>query len=315
MRFLHPLLALLLGCAVLALSACGSADLEPAIAQDTFVAAATATSLSAFSTTAVTVTTVVAPSVASSAASPTPAPTFTAAPTAVPPVATLVVATATAVPAAKTTPTPPRLPAAPAGWHWELYATAVPVTHYITAEVHPDMSAGELELAYGLDDEPLPDLRPLPRVFLEQTAYQGSGLLPNGDLLQYATTRAPVKRGLVPYRFVITPREACDGHPRAGNETCSIPLKTAATTWQEGGPLVPVGSRIYIVELDLKVDINDVALTEGIPHKIDLYTGFVNNYRYERPNGSDIWILVQDGARAPQPPPMKPSEEDMSLVK
>jgi len=96
----------------------------------------------------------------------------------------------------------------------------------------------------------------------------------------------------VPFRYVVTPAERCDGHPVAGNGTCSVPLKTAATTWRDGEePLVPVGSTIFIPELNMKIRINDVALSDG-PPKIDLYTGVVNNYDYERPNGATIWILT-----------------------
>lgn len=153
---------------------------------------------------------------------------------------------------------------------------------------------GNLERPYGLNDQPLPGIEPLPRRFLEQTAYQGAGRLPNGDILQYAAVRAPVERDLAPYRFVITPYSKCDGHPLAGNRTCSIPFKTAATTWREDdGYLVPVGTTIYIPELNMKLYINDVAVTDG-PHKIDLYTGTLNNYDYERPNGVAVWMLVED---------------------
>ena len=115
--------------------------------------------------------------------------------------------------------------------------------------------------------------------------------MPNGDILQFAAVRAPMARGLVPFRYVITPAERCSGHPVAGNGTCSVPLKTAATTWREGEePLVPVGSTIFIPELNMKFRINDVAVSDG-PPKIDLYTGTVNNYDYERLDGATIWIL------------------------
>jgi hypothetical protein len=168
------------------------------------------------------------------------------------------------------------------------------VTHYIVYEVSPAIADEEKEMAYGLDDQPLAGVEPLSRTFLQETAYQGSGRLPNGDILQYAAVRPPVEQGLVPFRYVITPAERCDGHPVAGNRTCSIPMKTAATTWREGeGPLVPVGSTIFIPELGMKIRINDVAISDG-PSKIDLYTGTVNNYDYERPDGATIWILVQE---------------------
>ena len=119
--------------------------------------------------------------------------------------------------------------------------------------------------------------------------------MPNGDILQYAAVRPAVERGLVAFRYLITPAGRCNGHPLAGNGTCSVPLKTAATTWGEGGgeePLVPVGSTIFIPELNMKIRINDVAISDG-PPKIDLYTGTTNNYDYERPDGATIWILVE----------------------
>jgi hypothetical protein len=73
-----------------------------------------------------------------------------------------------------------------------------------------------------------------------------------------------------------------------------VPLKTAATTWREGEqPLVPVGSTIFISELNMKLRINDVAISDG-PSKIDLYTGTLNNYDFERPDGVDIWILLEE---------------------
>jgi hypothetical protein len=140
----------------------------------------------------------------------------------------------------------------------------------------------------------LAGIEPLPHTFLLQTAYQGSGLLPNGDILQYAATRPPVEQGLVPFRYLITPGERCAGHPVAGNRTCSVPLETAATTWATGEePLVPVGSTIFIPELNMKIRINDVAFSDGTP-KIDLYTGTVNNYDHERPDGATIWILIEE---------------------
>lgn len=164
----------------------------------------------------------------------------------------------------------------------------------MTHEVNATAIDGPRERPYGLDDRPLPGIEPLPRLFLQEAAYQGSGRLPNGDILQYAETRPPVERGYVPFRYIITPQEKCGGHPVAGNRTCSVPLKTAATTWREGeGPLVPVGSTIFIPELAMKLRINDVAYTDGT-HKIDLYTGYVNNYDYERPDGATIWILVEE---------------------
>jgi hypothetical protein len=168
------------------------------------------------------------------------------------------------------------------------------VTHYILQELSPDDADEIREQPYGLDDQPLTGLAPLPRTFLLKAAYQGSGRLPNGDILQYAITRAPVERGLVPFRYTITPAERCGGHPLAGNGTCSVPLKTAATTWRDGQePLVPVGSTIFIPELNMKFRINDVALSDG-PPKIDLYTGTVNNYDHERPNGATIWLLTEE---------------------
>jgi len=191
-------------------------------------------------------------------------------------------------------PTPFNLPPAPQGWRWQNHATGIPVTHYIIYELSPELAQEEKERPYGLEDQPLADIDPLPRTFLLQTAYQGSGRLPNGDILQYAAVRPPIKGELVPFRYVITPAERCDGHPLAGNGTCSVPLKTAATTWRKGEePLVPVGSTIFIPELKMKIRINDVAVTDG-PPKIDLYTGTVNNYNYERPDGAAIWILVEE---------------------
>ena len=151
-----------------------------------------------------------------------------------------------------------------------------------------------LERPYGLDDEPLPGIDALPRSFLMQTAYQGSGRLPGGNILQYAAVRPAVEQGEVPFRYLITPAARCDGHPVAANRTCSVPLQTAATTWREGeDPLVPVGSTIFIPELGMKIRINDVAFSSG-PPKIDLYTGTVNNYDYERPDGAEIWILEEE---------------------
>ena len=191
-------------------------------------------------------------------------------------------------------PTPVNLPPAPRGWHWQLHATTVPVTHYIVYELSPDDADDIRERPYGLDDQPLANIEPLPRTFLLQTAYQGSGRLPNGDILQYAAIRPPVEQELVPFRYLITPAERCAGHPLAGNGTCSIPLETAATTWRDGAdPLVPVGSTIFVPELNMKIRINDVALTDG-PPKIDLYTGTVNNYDHERPDGATIWILTEE---------------------
>lgn len=190
-------------------------------------------------------------------------------------------------------PTPFNLPSPPNGWEWQLHATDIPVTHYIIYELSPELAGEEKERPYGMDDEPLMDIEALPRTFLLQTAYQGSGRLPDGNILQYGAVRPPVERGLVPVRYVITPAERCDGHPVAGNRTCSVPFKTAATTWPEGGePLVPVGSTIFIPELNMKIRINDVAISDG-PPKIDLYTGTVNNYDYERPDGAAIWILAE----------------------
>jgi hypothetical protein len=70
-------------------------------------------------------------------------------------------------------------------------------------------------------------------------------------------------------------------------------METAATTARVSEePLVPVGSTIFIAELDMKVRINDIALSDG-PPKIDLYTGTVNNYDHERPDGATIWILTE----------------------
>jgi hypothetical protein len=185
------------------------------------------------------------------------------------------------------------LPPAPRGWRWQLHASSIPVTHYIIHELSPDDTDEIMERPYGLDDQPLASIEPLPRTFLLEAAYQGSGRLPNGDILQYAATRPPVERGLAPFRFVITSAERCAGHPLAGNGTCSVPMETAATTMREGEePLVPVGSTIFIPELNMKIHINDITLSDG-PPKIDLYTGTVNNYDHERPNGATIWILTE----------------------
>ena len=167
------------------------------------------------------------------------------------------------------------------------------MTHYIVYELSTNIMAEEKERPYGLDDQPLVNIEPLPRTFLMQTAYQGSGRLPNGDILQYAEVRPAVERGLVPFRYLITPAGRCEGHPLAGNGTCSVPLKTAATTWRNGEePLVPVGSTIFIPELNMKIRINDVAISDG-PSKIDLYTGTINNYDYERTDGATVWILME----------------------
>lgn len=191
-------------------------------------------------------------------------------------------------------PTPANLPPGPYGWRWQLHATAIPVTHYIIYELAPEDWEAPLERPYGLDDQPLPGIESLPRPFLMQAAYQGSGHLPDGNILQYAAVRPPMEQGFVPFRYVITPADRCAGHPRAGNGTCSVPLETAATTWREGEePVVPVGSTIFIPELNRKIRINDVALSDG-PPKIDLYTGTVNNYDYERPDGATIWILTEE---------------------
>ena len=147
---------------------------------------------------------------------------------------------------------------------------------------------------YGHDDQPLPGIEPLPRPFLMQAAYQRSGRLSDGNILQYVAVRPPMEQGLVPFRYVITSVDRCAGHPRAGNGTCSVSLETAATTWREGEePLVSVGSTIFMPELNRKIYINDVAFSEG-PPKIDLYTWTVNNYDYERPDGVTIWILTED---------------------
>ena len=199
-------------------------------------------------------------------------------------------------PAPSTTPwpTPANLPLAPRGWIWQLHAANIPVTHHIIQELSPDDADEIRERPYGLDDQPLAGVDPLPRTFLMKAAYQGSGRLPNGDILQYGATRAPVERELVPFRYTITPSERCGGHPIAGNGTCSVPLKTAATTMRDGEePLVPVGSTIFIPELNMKFRINDVALSDG-PPKIDLYTGTINNYDHERPNGAMIWLLTEE---------------------
>ncbi len=228
--------------------------------------------------------------------------TASATPSSTPVRGTTTTLTATAAPTRTPRPTPENLPPAPNGWKWRLQATKIPVTHYIIYELSPAIAGEEKERAYGLDDTPLADVEPLPRTFLQETAYQGSGRLPNGDILQYAAVRPPVERGLVPFRYVITPKERCDGHPLAGNGTCSVPMKTGATTWrEEEGPLVPVGSTIFIPELGMKIRINDVAISDG-PSKIDLYTGTVNNYDYERPDGASIWILVQNVESAGQQP-------------
>lgn len=212
----------------------------------------------------------------------TPTPTITLTPSSTP------------APSVTPWPTPENLPPASAGWQWQLHATGIPVTHYIIYEASAEDWEGPLERPYGLDDQPLPGIEPLPQRFLQQTAYQGSGRLPNGEILQYAAVRPPVEKGLVPFRYLIFPAEQCAGHPRAGNGTCSVPLETAATTWREGEePLVPIGSMIFIPELNRKIRINDVAFSDG-PAKIDLYTGTVNNYDHERPNGAAIWILTQE---------------------
>lgn len=273
---------------LLVLSGCvpGAEQLEPPAVRGTETAAATLAPP--------TLTPTAAPEVVAAA---TTSPTPTATPTPSPSITPTQTRAATATPAATGTPTPVptphNLPPAPRGWRWELFATGIPVTHYIVYELAAE-AVGPFEVPYGLDDAPLPGLEPLPRAFLEQTAYQGSGRLPSGDVLQYAAVRPPVEPGLVPYRYVITPAERCGGHPVAGNRTCSVPLETAATTWrEENGPLVPVGSTIFVPELDMKLRINDVAITEG-PHKIDLYTGTINNYDYERPDGAAIWLLVEE---------------------
>lgn len=190
------------------------------------------------------------------------------------------------------------MPPAPQGWQWQLHATRVPVTHYIVYELSAEDWEAPVERPYGLDDQPLPDIEPLPRPFLMEVGYQGSGRLPDGNILQYAAVRPPMERDLVPFRYIVVAADRCGGHPRAGNGTCSVPLETGATTWQEGQePLVPVGSTVFIPELNRKIRINDVAVSEG-PPKIDLYTGTVNNYDNERPDGATIWILTEEHGAA-----------------
>ncbi len=196
----------------------------------------------------------------------------------------------TLTPTATPIPTPANLPHPPTDWQWEFFAAHIPVTHYITHEIRAGDYDGETERPYGLDDQPMNDLGLLPRSFLLETAYQGSGLLPSGDLLQYADTRTAGQPGLVPFRYLVTPKSACDGYPLAGNRTCSIPFKTAATTSGADGPLIPVGSTIFVVELNAKIYVNDTAFSDG-PPKLDLYTGYVDNYHYDRPKGASIWVL------------------------
>lgn len=222
-------------------------------------------------------------------------PTTTATETAVPTQTATATATAmpTPTPTATLIPTPRTLPRAPSGWRWEFVADAIPVTHYITAEINVDAADGALEQPYAPDNQPLEGVGPLPRLFLEQVAYQGSGRMPDGNLLEYAGTAVPALPDGVPYRYVITAAAECDGYPKAGNLSCSVPYETAATTLVNGEPFVPVGSTIFIVELNLRIYVNDTA-GEMARHKIDLYTGYVNNYDYDRPNGAAIWQLVPD---------------------
>ncbi len=273
---------------VFVVSGCLPQTMVQTVGEGALVATAVATNTP--TPTATTITATVQPSATPTT---TPAPTNTALAT---PAATIMPKhTATVTPSPKPTlrPTPKSLPGAPRGWRWVFLDNDIPVTHYIIYELDA-ADDGELERPYGLNDQPLPGIEPLPRSFLEQTAYQGAGRLPNGDVLEYAAVRAPVERDLAPYRFVITPHNKCEGHPLAGNLTCSNPFKTAATTWREDdGYLVPVGSTIYIPDLRMKLRINDVAVTDG-EHKIDLYTGTLNNYDYERPNGVAVWVLVED---------------------
>ena len=48
-----------------------------------------------------------------------------------------------------------------------------------------------------------------------------------------------------------------------------------------------------IPELNRKIYINEVSLSDA-PPKIDLYTGTISNYDYERPDGATIWILTEE---------------------
>ncbi|PIE81776.1 MAG: hypothetical protein CSA11_02580 [Chloroflexi bacterium] len=189
-------------------------------------------------------------------------------------------------------PTPPNLPAAPDGWHWVFISSNVKTTQYSTEILDSGSFTGTPETPYGADDQPITEFGQLPQDFLLRVGYQGSDILPSGDFIQYAREGVPVEPGSVPFRYFITRKSECDGYPKAGNGTCAVPDKTGAVGWPERNQLVPVGSRVFIVELNLALYINDTGKGVGA-NQVDIYTGFENNLNYYR-DGLTIWRLVAD---------------------
>ena len=70
------------------------------------------------------------------------------------------------------------------------------------------------------------------------------------------------------------------------------PYQTGAVALDPLNRLVPVGSTIFIVELNLEIIINDTG-TAVEPTQVDLYTGYVNDYLYDREQVS-IWRFIRD---------------------
>ena len=213
---------------------------------------------------------------------PTPEPSETPEPT-LPP-------TDTPSPAPTPTKKPSNLPTPPTGWDWKFVSSKVRTTQYSTDKLDSDRFNGVPETPYDANDQPITEFGQLPHDFLEQVAYQGSGILPTKDLIQYAKQASPIKQGAVPYRYYVTRKDECGGFPKAGNGTCAVPDKTGAVGWPEKNQLVPVGSKVFIVELNLGLKINDTGLGVG-NNQIDIYTGFENNPNYYREN-LEVWRLV-----------------------
>jgi RHS repeat-associated protein len=223
--------------------------------------------------------------------SPTPGPTNTPSSTPSPTATCTPTPTATSTPTVTPIPTPPNLPPTSAGWRWEFVSSNVRTTQYSTDPLDVARFGGPLETPYGTNNQPISGVGELPNDFLRQVAYQGSGRLENGDLIQYAGPGAPIEPGWVPYRYFITPRTLCGGYPLAGNQTCAVPYETGAVALEPADRLVQVGVTVFIVELNLRIRINDTG-SHVAPNQIDIYTGFHNDLNLYR-HGLSVWRLVR----------------------
>jgi RHS repeat-associated protein len=223
--------------------------------------------------------------------SPTPGPTNTPSSTPSPTATCTPTPTATSTPTVTPLPTPPNLPPTSAGWRWEFVSSNVRTTQYSTDPLDVARFGGPLETPYGTNNQPISGVGELPNDFLRQVAYQGSGRLENGDLIQYAGPGAPIEPGWVPYRYFITPRTLCGGYPLAGNQTCAVPYETGAVALEPADRLVQVGVTVFIVELNLRIRINDTG-SHVAPNQIDIYTGFHNDLNLYR-HGLSVWRLVR----------------------